>query len=279
LPAVYREDPEAEDFTERFLSLFDASIEEFDRAIERFPVLLDPAQTPTSALEWLGGFLGVELDPAWPVDLRRKLVRTAAAFGRRRGTRAGLRGMLETVFGIPADWVLVREVGSERPWGAVGGHDLHRPAVLGSVRLFPQRGGRFRLGRSKVGRSALRSDGDSAADITRVGAHRVSVLVPDSAAVRGPGEEVLRRVVRESVPGHVVESVRVGGRGFVLGQRSILGIDTAFTAAPPATLGKKGVRTGTAVLNRWAVLRAGRSNGSRGLRVGEAMVAIHTVLE
>src|SRR6202040_3442772 len=41
LPAVYRENPKAENFTERFLSLFDASIADVDRVIERYPALLD----------------------------------------------------------------------------------------------------------------------------------------------------------------------------------------------------------------------------------------------
>jgi len=36
LPPVYRDNPDAEDFSERFLSLFDASIADLDRAIERY---------------------------------------------------------------------------------------------------------------------------------------------------------------------------------------------------------------------------------------------------
>jgi len=40
LPSVYRENPRAEDFTERFLSLFDATIADLDRAIDLYPALL-----------------------------------------------------------------------------------------------------------------------------------------------------------------------------------------------------------------------------------------------
>ena len=45
LPPVYRDNPEAEDFTERFLALFDASIADLDRAIERAPHCLTPTRS------------------------------------------------------------------------------------------------------------------------------------------------------------------------------------------------------------------------------------------
>ena len=41
LPFVYRENPQAEDFSERFLSLFDAFLEDVDGVIERLPALFD----------------------------------------------------------------------------------------------------------------------------------------------------------------------------------------------------------------------------------------------
>ena len=61
LPAVYTQDPAAADFTERFLSLFDAAFEEADRAVERYPALLDPGGVPDEVLPWLGGLLGLDL--------------------------------------------------------------------------------------------------------------------------------------------------------------------------------------------------------------------------
>src|SRR5262249_31300847 len=100
LPEGYREDPEAEDFTERFLALFDASLEDLDRSVERFPALLDPALTPESVLPWLGSFLGLEFDPSWPPELRRRLLQLETGLARKRGTRAGLAGALSAVFGL-----------------------------------------------------------------------------------------------------------------------------------------------------------------------------------
>ena len=71
LPPVYREQPDAEDFTERFLSLFDASIAELDRAIERAPALLDADGVPDEVLPWLGSFLDVAFDRAWDAGTAR----------------------------------------------------------------------------------------------------------------------------------------------------------------------------------------------------------------
>src|SRR5262249_57127821 len=128
-------------------------------------------------------------------------------------------GAVSAVFGLDEQRVLVREGGSDRPWGAVG-----CSAVLGSVRLYPRSGGRFRLGRSAVGRGAVRGYGDPKTDAARTGAFRVNIAVPDAPSVRGRGEELLRRLVGEFVPGHVDASIRVGGPGFVVGQRAVLAV-------------------------------------------------------
>ena len=74
LPAVYSENPEAEDFSERFLANFDASIEDLDAAVSRFPALLDATGVPGQVLPWLGSFLDVVFDPTWPDAQRRTIL-------------------------------------------------------------------------------------------------------------------------------------------------------------------------------------------------------------
>ena len=89
LPAVYRENPEAEDFTERFLANFDASIEDADAAITPLP-------RPAGRRERAGR--GTSLARKVPgCRLRPRLVRSPSAVHSQRATRA-----------LPATWNLER---------------------------------------------------------------------------------------------------------------------------------------------------------------------------
>jgi phage tail-like protein len=89
LPPVYRDNPIAEDFTERFLALFDASIADLDRAIERAPALLDPEGVPDGVLPWIGSFLDLAFDPEWKPELRRKILKALPQLYRREEQCAG----------------------------------------------------------------------------------------------------------------------------------------------------------------------------------------------
>ena len=115
LPAVYRENVEAEDFTERFLANFDSSIDDVDAAIARFPALLETNNVPGQVLPWLGSFLDVVFDPTWPDTERRKILNTLPTLYAQRGTLAGLSAAILLIFGVnPA----IRELATERSWGA-----------------------------------------------------------------------------------------------------------------------------------------------------------------
>src|SRR6185436_11776977 len=152
LPSVYREDPRAEDFTERFLSLFDASIEDLDGLIDRFPALLDGAGVDERVLPWLGSFLDVAFEASWPVERRRAILQAVPRLYRLRGTAEGLAQAVELVFGVrPA----IQELAAERRWGAVG-----RDGRLGAVRLFGRARSRFRLGASALSAAPLVAHGD-----------------------------------------------------------------------------------------------------------------------
>ncbi|EOD63171.1 phage tail protein, partial [Amycolatopsis vancoresmycina DSM 44592] len=71
-------------------------------------------------------------------------------------------------------------------------------------------------------------------------------------------------------PAHTAGSVRTGRRGFVVGTRSRIGVDTAFVPPPRAVLGR--VR-----LNRGGVLRPGPRGPRDGVVVGVvSAVGVHT---
>src|SRR3989441_10528090 len=85
LPALFQED----DFTQRFVSAFDAALAPIFAALDNFPAYLDPWLAPEDFLEWLGSWFGIVLDESWSPARRRALVSRGFAFYRMRGTAHG----------------------------------------------------------------------------------------------------------------------------------------------------------------------------------------------
>ncbi|MQS37196.1 phage tail protein [Streptomyces katsurahamanus] len=268
LPPAFRQDPAADDFTERFLSLFDASLAELDRMIERYPALLDPAGVPDRVLPWLAGLLGLSFEAGWDADTRRALLAAAPALYRRRGTPWALREAVRIVFGVVP---VIDELAADRRWARIGESAGGAGPGLGAVRLSGRSTSRFRIGGSALGAAPLRAFGDPDADPLTAHAHRFRVLLPAGSA----DEDALRRLVERQAPAHTVGSVRTGGAGFVVGSRSAVGVDTAFVPLPPPVLGgERPLR-----LNRDGVLRPGPQGARHGVSVGVASaVGVHTEL-
>lgn len=279
LPAAFRQDPVADDFTERFLSLFDASLTDLDRVIERYPALLDPAGVPDRLLPWLGGLLGLSFEAGWDARTRRALLAAAPWLYRRRGTPWALKEAVRIVFGVTP---VLDERAADRRWAhlrrvaaGAGGAD-RRPGDggpgdggLGAVRLFGRAASRFKVGGSALGAAPLRAYGDPDGDPLAAHAHRFRVLLPAGSA----DELALRRLVERQAPAHTVGSVRLGGTGFVVGTQSTVGVDTAFVPLPPPVLG--GARP--LRLNRDGVLRPGPRGTRSGVSVGVvSAVGVHT---
>jgi phage tail-like protein len=267
LPSAFRQDPAADDFTERFLSLFDASIAELDQVIERYPALLDPTGVPDQALPWLAGLLGLSFEAGWDSDTRRALIAAAPELYRRRGTPWALARAISIVFGVAP---VIDELAGDRHWAQVRPRSAPVGARgLGSVRLFSQSSTRFRLGGSTVGAAPLRSFGTPDADPLTEHAFRFRILLPAGSA----DVDAVRRLVDRQAPAHTRGSVRLGGAGFVVGSQSTVGVDTAFVPLPAPVLGgAHPVR-----LNHDGVLWPGARGVRHGLRIGEvSAVGIHT---
>jgi phage tail-like protein len=267
LPPVYREEPRAEEFTERFLSLFDASVETLDRAIERFPALLDGEAVPEGVLPWLGTFLDLAFEPSWSATRRRALLAATPLLYRQRGTKDGLVAAIRQVFDVEP---VIQELAAERAWGA-----LSRSAQLGSVRLFGKARARLTLGTSPLGGAPMRSFGDPALDPLSGAAWRLRVLIPAMASAPSDLRDRLTRLIESQKPAHTIVTQRVGGSGFVVGSWSTAGVDTVLAPLPAPILGGP---SGNTRLSRATVLWS-RRGGSRGaFSVGRtAGVGIHTV--
>ncbi|MGW0584960.1 hypothetical protein ACWD25_55855, partial [Streptomyces sp. NPDC002920] len=207
-----------------------------------------------------------------PPAVLRRLVEAAPELRRRRGTPCGLALALEIVLGVrPA---IVEPV--DAPWGAVG-----RDARLGEVRLFGRSAARVRLGGPAVlgsrlagpaarGGAPLRSLGDPDDDPLTGTAFRFRVLLLPPP---GGADGVLRTatdLVERLSPAHTSAAVSVGGRGFTVGERSAVGVDTLLVAPGPSPAGAARLGTDT-------VLGPDRS-GRRGIRLdGTSGAGVRTV--
>ena len=257
LPAVYREDPRAEDFTERFVSLVDAALEDLDETVLRLPVLLDVERTPAEALPWMARFLGATLDPAWDAARRRKILAALPSLYQVRGTLEGLARAVELVFDVrPA----IEESGAMSMSAAVAALDRRSPldARLGAVRLFGRGRARLRLGASALGRTPIRSYGDPSLDPLTQGAYRVRVSLPAIGAPAAALLPRLRALVDSQKPAHVTASVRVGSGLATVGGELRVGIDTHLGLPPPRVIGA----AGNFRLRRDAILRGAKRQGS-----------------
>jgi phage tail-like protein len=245
LPAVFRDSPEAEDFTERFMALFDSFLDDVDEQITRMPALLDVDGVPAEVLPWLGSFLDIAMDPAWDVARRRRLLQAAPRLYRMRGTVDGLRAALRLVFDVEP---VIREAAYERAWGALGAITLN-----GGTRLFSPAQWRFRLDRSRLGRAPLRSVGQVELDPFTSVAYRFDVLLP--LQLDATMRQRVQQLIDAQKPAHTVARLHDSRGRFLLGGSASVGIDTMLAPFAPSVLGSGG----NVALSRATVLSGARA--------------------
>ncbi|GAB95346.1 phage tail-like protein [Kineosphaera limosa] len=193
LPAVYAEHDLGARFLERMLANPEGVLTVLEEKIEHTHLLLDARTARDVDLDWLGRWFALLLDPAWPVDRRRFLIEHVDAFHRRRGTPAGLVGMLRVLFD-PA----VSERGVFRLHGV--------PATRSRIRL--------------VERFLTRGPG---LDRVRQNAHRFVLQVP--RCLEQDKVELARRIVEQGKPAHAEYTLEVYDSTFMV-DAARLGLDT-----------------------------------------------------
>lgn len=261
LPEVYREDPRAAEFLDRLLSIFEGFHGELDAVRDHLAILFEPLAVPPEALDWLAGWLGLVLDPRWPEDKRRQLVRRAARLYRDRGTLPGLTAMLGVYLDHP--FHLVEAFRTRNAGGVVAGGPT--PSSDGS--------GGTAGGTSIVGGGLVLAEPDQLLADTRRYAHRFTLFV--AGELSAVERAVVGDILEVEKPAHTLAEVCDVTETCTVGQRALVGISTLVGRGPAfshAVVGGDGWPLGRQVV-------VGGSPGSGGAgQVGTFNVGRNTVL-
>jgi phage tail-like protein len=95
LPAVYLDD----EFTQRFTGALDEVLAPVFATLDGLPGYLDPWLAPVDFLDWLAGWVALDIDESWTLAQRRELVANAVELHRWRGTRRGLAAHVRLLTG------------------------------------------------------------------------------------------------------------------------------------------------------------------------------------
>lgn len=229
------------DFLERFIDNFEGILTPLEDRIASAYLLTDPRTTHEDALEWLGSWIGMAFDPAYPPNRRRRLLEAAPELFQYRGTAHGLALALEIATGggvSGGEVVLLEDFRLRRTFATILGADF-------ADEDDPLMAGLVNSGNSYVGDTLFLGDehrreflalfsadfdlerpGDAAAIAALFDnlAHRVTVLVHEEVEPQDLG--LIRRVVDLETPAHVQAQVISASRGFVIGMAALVGMDT-----------------------------------------------------
>jgi phage tail-like protein len=91
LPDLYDDS----EFLADFLAVFETVFDDVESEIAGITRYLDPDATPRQALSWLASWFGIEDSEGWPESARRELLARVPELYRKRGTKAGVRELVE----------------------------------------------------------------------------------------------------------------------------------------------------------------------------------------
>nr|WP_269327490.1 phage tail protein [Kineosporia mesophila] len=96
MPAVYADD----EFGQRFSTGLDSVFAPLLTVLDCLPFYFDPLLAPMDFVDWLGRWVGAELDGDEDASVRRAAVAAAGLLHRSRGTPRGLAIAIRLMFGV-----------------------------------------------------------------------------------------------------------------------------------------------------------------------------------
>lgn len=256
LPEIYQEDkfpPEADqsgsstrrDFFERFVDLFEAQFTRIEDRIANAYLLTRPESTPDSALDWLGGWVGIEPN-GYPPDRRRARLQAISGLYRQRGTAPGIAEALDVATDgmcTSGAVIVIEDFRLRHIFATILGADL-------SIKNDPLLPGYSPSSNSIVGDTLFLGDPRIQAELQALYetnlnlpggeqgaqqlydsmANRITIFVHDQ--VEPVDFSLIVNVVNEEKPAHVMASTVRASQPFMIGLASLLGVNTYLGPEP-----------------------------------------------
>lgn len=256
LPELYRENkygPAADqpgnstrrDFLERFVDIFEAQLTRIEDRIANSYLLTRPESTPDAALDWLGGWIGMN-SAGYPQDRRRARLLASARLHRNRGTVKGITESLNIATeGLCSRGavIVIEDFRLRHIFATILGADLDiqndplLPGFSGSSNSFV--GDTLFLGnpRDQAEILALFSAPETGAEQAAVQqfydslANRMTVFIHNQ--VETVDVNLVTKIVQHEKPAHVAATIRIATQPFMIGLASLLGVDSYLAPEPP----------------------------------------------
>jgi phage tail-like protein len=267
LPAIYRvpdkvspqPPPQSRDTLERFLALFESFFDDVEGEIGDLRRLFDPASAPADWLDWLAGWLALELEEGWPEAKKRRILAGAFAAYAWKGTARGLARALRDRLGVAAS---VEEPHAQIDWWVLppdGGGSGSRLGLSTRLAAASPQGAVLDHSATLDG-SHLIEEEDLGEPLFTGTAYQFSVTLPRAQASTPAALAAVRELVEREKPAHTSYQLCFVDPGIRVGYQALLGVDTIVGGGPPSA-SRLGEATGTALVLGGEP--AGRIGGSR----------------